>query len=407
MERSKLTKRAVDGAGPQATRYVLWDAEVPGFGLRVTPAGKKTYVLKYRVGGGRSGRVRWAVIGGHGAVTPDMARGVARAWAAEVAQGGDPAAAKEARRNAPSVAALLERYLEDHARPKNKPSTLRNVEVLIERVILPEFGRLKVADVSRADIAKFHSALSGTPYQANRALALLSKAMNLAEIWGWRPDGSNPCMRVERFEEKARERFLTAAEFHRLGAVLTAAEAGELRVPGKKEERLVKINPEAIRALRLLIFTGARVGEVLALRWEQVDLTNRRANLSDSKTGKKVLQLPPPAIEVLEAASHRTGFVIRGGDASNPDIPLINLKDPWRHVRAAAGLADVRMHDLRHAFASVGAAGGLSLLMIGALLGHKDAKTTQRYAHLADDPQKAAADQTAAWIADAILGKAP
>jgi integrase len=403
---SKLTKRTVDAAKVEEKRYVLWDSEISGFGLRVSPSGKKTYVLKYRVGGGRAGRVRWAVIGTHGNITPDQARDIARTWAADVAQGGDPAAIKAEARKAPTVKELMESYLSDHVARKNKASTEADVRRMVSKIILPALGKLKVADVTRGDIARFHNGLASAPYQANRALAALSKAFNLAEVWGMRPDGSNPCQKVERFKEKARERFLSAAEFQALGEALSKAEREPLPVTDKTgKERLLRINPQAIRAIRLLIFTGARVGEILSLRWEYIDKDAGRANLPDSKTGKKVIQLPPPALEVLEGIDQPEsgeGFVIRGGDGTDHDTPLVNLKDPWGAIRTAAGLDGVRLHDLRHAFASIAVSGGLSLPMIGALLGHRETKTTQRYGHLSDDPQKAAADLIASRISDAM-----
>jgi integrase len=387
---------------------MIWDGEISGFGLRVSPSGRKTYVLKYRVGGGRAGRVRWAVIGTHGSITPDQARDIARTWAADVAQGGDPAALKAEARNAPTVKELLGNYLSDHVEKKNKARTAADVRRLVNKIIAPALGTLKVADVTRGDVARFHNSLAASPYQANRALAALSKAFNLAEVWGMRPDGSNPCQKVERFKEKARERFLSASEFQALGKALSKAEREPLLVTGKDgRERLTKINPQAIYALRLLIFTGARVGEILSLRWEYVDREAGRASLPDSKTGKKVVQLPPPALEILGAIGcpdSGKGFVIRGGKGTDPERPLVNLKDPWAAIRADAGLEGVRLHDLRHAFASIAVAGGLGLPMIGALLGHRETKTTQRYAHIADDPQKAAASMIASRISDAMQG---
>jgi integrase len=303
---------------------------------------------------------------------------------------------------------LLDLYLSDHVGKKNKGSTAKNAALLVDNVIRPALGRLKVADVTVGDVARFHNANVTTPYQANRALAALSKAFALAEVWGMRPDGSNPCKKVERFKEQSRERFLSGTEFQRLGEVLAQAEREPLRIAGADgRERLTRVNPQAIRAIRLLIFTGARVGEILGLRWEHIDTGNGRANLPDSKTGKKAIQLPAPALEVLTAADRPEdgkGYVIRGGDGSDPEVPLVNIKGPWGAIRQAAGLDDVRPHDLRHAFASIAVAGGLSLPMIGALLGHRETRTTQRYAHLSDDPQRAAADLIAGRISDAMLG---
>ncbi|MFA8386640.1 MAG: tyrosine-type recombinase/integrase [Pelagibaca sp.] len=407
-EKSKLTKRTVDALKPAAARFVAWDTEISGFGIRVAPSGRKSYVLKYRIGGGRSGRVRWAVIGSHGTLTPDQAREIARGWAADVAAGGDPATVKTNWRKAPTVKDLMADYLSDHVAKQNKPSTETNARAMVANLIVPALGGLKVADVTIGDVARFHNANAATPYQANRALAALSKAFELAEVWGMRPEHSNPCRRVQRFKEQSRERYLNAAEFQRLGDVLALAELEPLRVAATDgRERMTRVNPEAIRAIRLLIFTGARAGEILSLRWEHIDVANGRANLPDSKTGKKVIQLPAPALEVLATADRPEdgrGFVIRGGDASEPKTPLVNLKDPWGVIRSQAGLADVRLHDLRHAFASIAVSGGATLPMIGALLGHRDTKTTQRYAHLFDDVQRGTADMVAGRISDAMRG---
>jgi integrase len=165
------------------------------------------------------------------------------------------------------------------------------------------------------------------------------------------------------------------------------------------------VNPQAVRAIRLLIFTGARVSEILSLRWEHLDLEAGRAHLPDSKTGKKVIQLPAPALEVLAEAERPTsgrGYVIRGRDGRDPEVPLVNIKDPWATICEAAGLQSLRLHDLRHAFASAAVNDSLSLPIIGALLGHRETRTTQRYAHLADDPQRPAAAQVAGRIAQAM-----
>lgn len=403
----KLTKRAVDALKPTEARFVVWDTEISGFGLRISPTGRKSYVYRYRASGGRSGRSREPVIGVHGQLTPDQAREIAQSWAALVAAGGDPAADRESLRHAPTVSDLLDRFVTDHAERNNKPSTVRNVRQTIDNHLRPALGRIKVQDVTRADISKFHGSLRPTPYQANRALALLSKAFSLAEVWGLRPDSSNPCMRVQRFEEKARERFLSEKEFAELGAVLANAERGELVPDGKAAP--ISVNPQAVIAVRLLIFTGARVGEILGLRWEFINSENNTAELPDSKTGKKTIHLPPAALELLSALERPAsgkGYVVRGGrGAEDASKPLVNIKRPWGVIRTAAGLDGVRLHDLRHSFASAAIAGGMSLPMIGALLGHRDVKTTARYAHLADDPIRAAAAQVGNRISGAMKGE--
>ncbi len=299
-------------------------------------------------------------------------------------------------------------YLKSHVEVRNKPSTVDYVSGLVQRIICKDpLAKLKVSDVSEADIARFHARLAKTPTTANRALAALSKAFALAETWGYRERHSNPCGDVERYRESPRERFLAPAEFAALGQALDAADRGELVLIEDGKRKPVRVSKWAVAAIRLLIFTGARRGEILGLRWEWIDWQAGRANLPDSKTGRKPLMLPPAALEVLESLERpesSKGFVIRGGDYTDPEIPLVNLKDPWGVIRTAAGLPDVRPHDLRHSFAPVMVAGGASLPMIGALLGHRDVKTTARYAHLATDPLRVAADQVGGVLASHLKG---
>ncbi|MFC3087081.1 site-specific integrase [Tabrizicola soli] len=407
-ESIKIGKRTVDALKPSGIRYVAWDTDLPGFGIRVGTTGGKTYVLKYRVGGGRAGRVRWGVIGQHGALTPDQAREVAQRWAAEVAAGGDPAGEKIVKRKSLTVAELMGEYLKSHVKVRNKPSTVAYVSDLVQRIICKDpLAKLKVSDVAEADIARFHARLASKPTTANRARAALSKAFTLAETWGYREKHSNPCGEVEKYRETPRERFLSPAEFAALGEALGAADRAELVLIEDGKVKPVRVSKWAVAAIRLLIFTGARRGEILGLRWEWIDWQAGRANLPDSKTGRKPLMLPPAALEVLEGLERPDsgkGFVIRGGDYSDPEVPLVNLKDPWGIIRKAAGLADVRPHDLRHSFASVMVAGGASLPVIGALLGHRDVKTTARYAHLATDPLRVAADQVGGVLASHLKG---
>jgi integrase len=407
-DKIKISKRTVDALKATGARYVAWDTDLSGFGVRVGPTGGKTYVLKYRVGGGRSGRVRWGVIGQHGALTPEQARDTAQRWASEVAAGGDPSGDKIDKRIAPTVAELMAQYIAAHVEVRNKPNTVAFVKDIVERVICKDaLAKLKVSDVTGADLARFHARMAKTPTMANRARSALSKAFNLAEVWGYRPRHTNPCVEVQKYRETARDRFLSAAEFAALGDALAKAEAGTLTIEENGKPKVVRLSKSAVAAIRLLIFTGARRGEILGLRWEWIDWEAGRANLPDSKTGKKPLMLPPAALEVLRGLGmpdNGKGFVIRGGNYSDPETPLVNLKDPWGIIRQAAGLPDVRPHDLRHSFASVMIAGGASLPVIGALLGHRDVKTTQRYAHLSTDPLKAAADHVGGMIASHMKG---
>jgi integrase len=386
--RGKITKRSIDALKPagDGAETALWDSELKGFGVRVQKGGAKSYVLHYRVGSGRGAPLRKLTIGRHGSPwTPETARKEAKTLLGMIEDGADPAADKIMRREAPTIAQLAERFLAEHAEAKRKASTATEYKRLLDKIILPMLGKRKVADVTRADVTKLHHANRGAPYQANRVLAVLSKMFNLAERWGLRPDGSNPCRHVEKFAERKRERMLSPAELARLGDAL-ATHSG---------------SPYAVAAVKLLVFTGARLGEVLGMRWEWIDFERGEARLPDSKAGAKTLHLPPPALAVLAELPrlHGNPFVIVG---QKPDAALVNLEKPWRAIRKPAGLDDVRLHDLRHAFASVAASSGMGLPIIGKMLGHSQPATTARYAHLASDPVKAAAAAVAGKIAAAM-----
>ena len=388
--RGKITKRSVDAMKPAAggVEAVLWDAELKGFGVRVQRGGSKSYVLHYRAGSGRGAPLRKLTIGRHGSPwTPDTARSKAKRLLGTVENGADPTADKIARKEAPTFAELAERFLAEHVEAKRKGRTATEYRRLLDKIILPMLGRRKVADVTRAEITKLHHANRSAPYQANRLLAVLSKMFNLAERWGLRPDSSNPCRHVEKYAERKRERMLSPAELARLGDALAVYDG----------------SPYAVAAVKLLVFTGARLGEVLGLRWDWIDFDRGEARLPDSKTGAKTLHLPPPALAVLAELPRIEGnpHVIAG---AREGTAWVNLEKPWRAIRKVAGLDDVRLHDLRHAFASVAAASGMGLPIIGKMLGHTQAQTTARYAHLASDPVKAAAATVAGKIAAAMTG---
>jgi len=318
-------------------------------------------------------------------LTSDEARTQAKIQLGRVARGDDPAAEKANARDGVSFAAFAERYLSDHAATKKKPSSARMDRINLQKHILPILGRKRLDILGRADVIRLHQSMRDTPGAANRCLALLSKMMNLAELWGNRPDGSNPCRHVEKYRENKRNRSLSAAELARLG------------VACQRCEQDGTISPSFLALVRLLIFTGARLSEIQKAQWDWVDFESGVLRLPDSKTGAKTVMLPAPALEVLSRLIRVDGnpHIITGENGRY----LVNVWKQWAILREVAQLKDVRLHDLRHSFASIGAAGGMSLNIIGGLLGHRQTQTTLRYAHLAADPLKAAANQIAGAIA--------
>ena len=396
MQRVKLTKRLVDNLEAGATPIIVRDAELPGFSIRVYPNSRRAFFFRYRVGGGRGAKIREPRIGDFGPLTVDQARSIAKDWAAEVRRGGDPVAARNIDRDTPTMAELFDRYLRDHASKRKKPSSLYNDNRMIEVKLKPVFGHMRLKDVTRQDIRRYHAGLEDRPYEANRRLALLSKVFSFAaDELEWIARGDHPVIGIKKFKEVPRRRYLSQQEIARLGQALAKAEAGEL---GRS------ISAYAVAMLRLLTLTGARHSEILKLRWEEVNLERGCLELEDSKTGRKTIQLPPAARKILSELP-RLGdnpHVIVG---AKPGSHLVNIKDSWAAIRQDAGLDDVRIHDLRHTFASFGARSGMSLPVIGALLGHTSSQTTQRYAHLSDDPLKVAADTIGVDIA-ASLGVA-
>ena len=382
---TKLTKRIVDAAEIKEAEHFIWDDELPGFGLRVLASGRKRYVVQYRAGR-RSRRIS---LGPATVLTCEQARNRAITIIAATKNGEDPAARRDADRRAITVKELADRFDREHIALRLKPSTAKGYRRMLERVIVPALGRHRVTEVTRADVAKIHHDLRHIPYDANRSLEIISKMFNLAEMWGLRPDGSNPRKHIKKYPEEKRERFLSPAELRCVGEVLRDME----------EERIEL--PFSIAAIRLLMLTGCRLGEIMTLQWEHVDIAGKALRLPDSKTGAKVVHLGQPAVDVLEELDHIEGnpWVIVG---TKPGARLTDLQPFWQRVRARAGLKDVRIHDLRHTFASTAVASGQGLPMIGKLLGHTQVQTTARYAHLAADPVKAAADQVASSIAASL-----
>jgi integrase len=384
----RLTERSVEALVPVAGRRVLaWDSDLSGFGVRVSPSGERVYVLKLRAGG----RQRWLTLGRYGVVKTADARKRARELLGDVSRGADPAASRDAGRRAATVAELAERYLAQHAEPKKKTSSIRTDRYLLRSHVLPRIGSARVDALTREDVAAVHHAMRDTPTSANRTVALLSKILNLAEKWGLRPDGSNPCRHVEKYPERKRRRFLSDEELGRLGKALEDAEREAVEMPS------------VVAAIRLLVLTGARMGEVLSLRWEHVDRERGVLRLPDSKTGAKEVPLGMASLDVLDRIERTASpWVIEGREIGRP---FVNLNKAWRRIRKRVGLEEVRLHDLRRTAASAGASVGLSLEAVGQILGHTQAATTKRYAFLFDDAKRDAADRMSARVAEGLRGK--
>ncbi len=389
MPNVKLTKRVVEAAKPDDRDLILWDSELKGFGLKVTPRGKRVYFLYYRTHDGQQRRPK---IGNHGAVTCEQARETAQQWLADVSRGGDPSAARKKKKGAPIVADLAERYMADHASGK-KARSAENDERIWRLHILPAFGNKKVHAIEFDDVAKLHRSMRGNSVNANRVRALLSKAFNLAEKWKWRPDGSNPCRHVTRYEEIPRKEYLDSDKLRRLGKVLAEVEREQWDTPS------------IVPLIRLLILTGCRLREIMLAEWEWVDMEAGTLTLPDSKSGEKTILLTPPALAVLAAIERREDnpFIIAG---KKPGTHLVTPNKPWGQIKKRADLPGLRMHDLRHSFGAAGAGIGLSLPIIGALLHHKETSSTARYSHVDKDPLRRAAETTAATLDGWLNGKA-
>ncbi len=379
---SKLTKTLVDAAEARASgAYYVWDDAVSGFGVKVLPSGSKRYLVKYRgQGGGRGAPQRWLSLGLHGQLTCEQARLMAKQVLFAVASGKDPQSEKFIQRQAPKVQDLWERFEVDYL-PMRKPQTRKDYESEWRRIIAPKLASCAVSDVTRTDMDKLHKSLRERPYRANRVLALCSRLMTLAEAWGWRSQGSNPCRYVQKFEERARARYLSQEELRNVGTALRQlVDAGD-------------VGASAANALRMLLFTGARLNEVLTAKWEWVVWDRSLIALPDSKTGAKPIYLSNGAIDVLVQQRELTKesgsvYIFPGRSKGH----MINLTKVWKRVCQSAEIEDVRLHDLRHTAASIAVGQGASLPIIGRLLGHSQAQTTLRYAHVDSDPALQAAN---------------
>ena len=370
----RLTKRIVDRLKVDDKDAIFWDSDLGGFGVRVHATGRKLYIVQSR---GPAGLKR-VTLGPVGHTTIEERRREAAAVIDRIKRGDDPRPPEPAPE--PTVADLAARSVSVRFGVKCKPATAKAYKMALDRHVLPALGAMPLAEVGPKEVAALHHRMRDMPSMANRAVWVLSRLFVLAETWEMVPPGGNPCRHVRYYREKSRERFLTPEEFRRLGAALRRFEA---RGPTQAS---------AVAALRLLMLTGCRTGEILTLRWDDVDRTAGVLRLRDGKTGPRMVPLTGPVLAVLDGIERMEGvsWVIR----SKSDTRLSGLFSHWQQIRMDVGLDDVRVHDLRHSYASRALALGESLTIIGRLLGHAKVETTAKYAHLVRDAEKAAAART-------------
>ena len=380
-----LTKRIVDRLAVNGKDAVFWDSELPGFGIRVHSTGRKVYVVQTRA----NGKSRRVTLGRHGDIAPDQARKDAAKIITRLKDGLPPVETKP--EPEPTVADLAERYEREYVAMHCKPNTIKHYGLMLKKHIVPGLGSLRVSEVEKKHILKYQFGLSDMPTVANRTVDILVKMFNMAELWEMRPPGRNPCRSVRRYRvDPHKERFLTPRELARLGRTLDIAPSKRLA------------SRHAAAAIRLLVLTGCRRNEIMGLAWDDLDFKAGEMRLADSKAGPRIVPMPPAAAEVL-ADLPRTPdnrWVFPGRKKGTHQT---NINDSWNRIRKHADLDGVRLHDLRHSFASRALALGEGLPMIGELLGHRQVNTTARYAHLARESVRASTARVADSIGADIL----
>ena len=381
VERQKLTKSLVEGIQPGPKDIIVWDREVRGFGVKITPTGRRVYFVFYRTA---TGQQRKPTIGTHGSTTAENARQIAKTWIAGALVGQDVSGERKVARTAPLVKDLAQRYLDEYAAAYKKPSSYKSDKSMLDHHVLPLIGTKKVAELRRSDIELMKTSvragktaqrkraryrgrclIKGGPGVANRTVSLLSRMMTCAMDWDLRTE--NPALRIKKYPERRKDRFLDSDEIQRLLAALREAEQRRLETP------------DIVACFVLLLFTGLRLGEILHLKWDWVDLVRKNINFPDSKTGARIVPLNNQAYEVLrkQYATKNGVYVIKSSTGEGRPSP----GKPWERIRGRANIdSTVTINTLRHTFASWSVMGGLSLPQTGALLGHKSAQTTLRYA---------------------------
>ena len=393
---AKLSKKMIDAFEATGKLEYLWDAEVKGFGVVITPAGSKSFILNYR---NQDNRSRRKTIGKYGKLTVEQARDIARDLTYRIAKGDDPVQQDEWQRSQPTFEEVAKRFLDDHSAIRSRPATHASNVQILAHMLIPHFGKMKIRSIERKDIYDYLAKNRQRPIGANRSLACMSSIMSKAELWGYRDRNSNPCFGVERFPENRRERFVSEQEFAALESAMQRA------------ERNLTESPHVLAMFRIMMHTGCRPGEARHLKWDYVDLNNRVIRLPKEATKEKrpkTLFITPYIEGVLKNIRRMEGNPYVIVSERNDGKPIADVKKPWDRIKKAAGITtELHLHDLRHSHASMANALGYSLPMIGALLGHTQAQTTLRYAHLATDHLRQAAEDISNRIAGVAKTTSP
>ena len=382
MAKIKLTKSAVDAAQPQAEAVELRDTLVPGFLCKITPAGRKVFMLQYRT---NAGERRKPALGLYGELTVEQARSLAQEWLAQVRRGGDPAAEKAEARQAPTVADLCKKFMEDYSKKRNKLSTQAGYQAVINRNIIPLLGRKKVQDVKRPDIAGLMEKLSYKQTEANKVFSVLRKMFNMAEVWGYRPDGTNPCRHVPMFPAGKSTHLISDEEMGNLFRQLDKIESEGL------ENYVIPLG------IRLQFEFAGRRSEIIALEWNWVDLQNRRVVWPDSKTGGMSKPMSEEAYRLLSTAPRQEGsrYVLPSPSHAGKHLTTGEYYGGWSRALKAAGATHVGTHGIRHRSATDIANSGIPVKVGMALTAHKTVVMFMRYVHTEDKPVRDAAELVA------------
>lgn len=372
----KLTKQVIDSHGKKEKMYRVWDTEVKGFGCKILPSGKKMYIYLYRTR--NDPKLKYLTIGVHGSITVERAREMVKGWSADVARGLDPKQSsnievEEKIEKELTFKEFFEIFHERHRIIENKESTIKMENCYINKRIIPFFGEKKLNSISIKDIMTFKDIMKNFPGAYNRSISIVNVSLNTAVLWKFISKDNNPCNRISKYPEKKMERFLSTNELQKLEALLNS------------EHLQKKFSSYSINALKLIIYTGCRKNEVFSLKWKDVYLEESYFHLKDSKGGKRDVPLNEIAKKILLETPRQ-----RDNPYVFASIRLKNnhIKNPirlWNTIRNAADCKDVRIHDLRHSFASFAIKKGIDIFRVSKLLGHKDIKTTMRYAHISKE----------------------